>query len=143
MLFAMSKDLSSALLWLAAALYLISLTLPGIIYQGGYIDYGYYILREGWQSLSPNMLAWNANPLFFLALFCAFIRMYREGLWFSIVALLLGLQSFFFHTKPNLPQVWHVDHLGVGFYVWELSFLVLTIFCFMQHKNARLRRAKI
>lgn len=115
----------------AAGLYVLSLALPGIIYQGGVSsDFGFVLLLQGWLGIFIGQFAWYANVLALLSFKAIRNNKPVRGSFFALTAFILGLQSFLFLQKPLDEGVssWHnVDHLGIGFYVWELSFLVLFV----------------
>jgi hypothetical protein len=124
---------------LAIALYLLSLSLPGIVYQPTPVaatDFGYYLLLVGAWGIFSNTFAWFANFWVLLAIFCSTVRTVRASvaaMILSMLAFLTGLNSYEFTQKyldESGNNVLRVDYLGIGFYIWELSFLVLaTYFC--------------
>jgi hypothetical protein len=43
---------------------------------------------------------------------------------------IIGLQAYLFHTMPTDEggvTCGLVDHLGAGFYIWEMSFIILAL----------------
>ena len=97
--------------------------------------YGWSILMFGWNVFGTGLVfAWYANVLFFLAiLFAKVLRKYEISQILSWAAFLLGMTSFFFHgnTDEVASYVYYVDHLAIGFYVWETSFILLAIYSFI------------
>lgn len=136
------------LIYMALALYLSSLFLPAIILVQAAPGTGLNILEIGWLGIFFGMFAWYANALVALAFIFAHIEDFKTALILLVGAILLGPQSFLLRlvptseanfggcdldprllgTTPCVP----VDHLGVGFYLWMLSFMVLAAHCLVQ-----------
>jgi hypothetical protein len=95
---------------------------------------GFWILTMGWLGIFGGMIAWYANIFGLVAFIASTKKKYKTGFINSIIAFMLGLQSFNFHTLyQNEGGVNNliVDHLGIGFYVWEASFAILVLFCLL------------
>jgi hypothetical protein len=119
------------------ALYIASLCLPAAVLSGGISVTGLDIFLVGWGGIVVLLVAWYAN-IFGIAAF-AFAYFKKEKVTFicSVIAFILGLQSYFW-SHFNLPKEWGLDYLTIGFYLWELSFLVLSIHSFLQlRKNKK------
>jgi hypothetical protein len=78
----------------AAALWLLALCLPAIAPRGGRSLPGYEILLQGIKASEFGVFAWFANPLFWIAITCAWARRDRAALVFSGLSLFFALQSF-------------------------------------------------
>ena len=121
-------------------IYLISLAMPGFVFRSDNVpideetkQYGYVILRHGWMGILIGQMAWYANVLFLAALVAIPLRKFNAGVGLSSAAFVFGLQSLFFHKFPKdesgLNYIF-IDRLGVGFPLWELSFLLLAVYFF-------------
>lgn len=126
----------------ALAAWLYSLTLPCIIYKHAPSadEYGGWLLLIGEFGIFSGMFAWYAN----LSALCAVIALksgsYKEALNVSILSFIISLQSFGFKEKwldEGGAKKLIVDHLGIGFYIWELSFILLVASCwlYLLHSN--------
>jgi hypothetical protein len=132
---------------LSIVLYLGSLVEPAIIYKNepdlqaligtqlARVDYGFQVLVWGWAGvLFGENFAWLAN--LFGSAACITILFARRpaefGFAFALAALafLISLNSFSL-TRVPLDEAgvnWaYFDHFATGFYLWELSFVVLSI----------------
>ena len=124
------------LLWLSAAFFIGAMFLPAVI-SSTETDPGYVLLMIGWLGVLGFMFAWLANIFGPLALIFAAFKMYKTGLVLSGIAFIVALQSFTFTIIPTEgpgPGT-TVDYLGIGFYTWELSFLLIFIYCFLKIRN--------
>jgi hypothetical protein len=96
-------------------------------------DYGYLILILGWLGVfvGAPFLPWFANVVGVIA-FVAH-RASKVSLALAATAFGLGLDSFTFKIKRAVEtgEKSYVDHLGLGFYVWEMSFLLLALYCLL------------
>jgi hypothetical protein len=136
-----------SILYASPVLYAVSLILPGlytgiVTHRVGYTTtvepmYGYQILEWGWYGTLGLMFAWFANATAVLAfLVGALLEEHRKGLMLSFMSVLLGLQTITLIYAPTkdcgpgidlgapLPPC-SVFNLGIGYYVWMLSFVVL------------------
>jgi hypothetical protein len=130
-----------AICWIGILLYLVSLAMPGFVIRSDYVSvdgstvwYGYNILRSGWAGILIGQDAWYSNVLLLGALLAIPSRKFNVGARLAGAAFVWGLQSFLFCRLPqNEGEVNDliVDRLGPGFYLWELSFLLLSFYCFM------------
>ncbi len=136
------------LIWISSGLYLVSLTLPGFILKYDWdvsfndnIWYGYNILAMGGLGIFVGQYAWYANPLFFLALLFIFFKLYRAATITSLLCFLVGINAIFFEKFPknegSSTDNYIIDHLGLGYYVWELSFVFLGVYCYSKYKNSK------
>lgn len=88
---------------------------------------GYDVLAVGWLGIFSGDYAWYANLLVLVAFVLALMaRAPRAAAVLSGGSVLLGLDAFRFtgmpsHNVPGQP----LDHLGSGYYVWEVSLAVL------------------
>ena len=87
---------------------------------------GTYVLARGWLGVFTGDLAWFANPLYLLALVLVLFKCYRSGACAALVGAAVGLLSasadaWWFAENRGTP----IDGLGLGFQVWEASFLLL------------------
>ena len=85
--------------------------------------------------LSIPTLAWLANPLAWLSFATIRTKTYKIALPAAIAAFFIGLLSFYLKTLQDGsdagPSI--VRELWVGFYVWELSFVVLLIYAISEY----------
>jgi len=112
----------------ALALYVISLTMPGL----HLVDYdpvlGVQILLTGWYGFLVLEFAWAAN-LFFLAAVVATLREKPLGAaYLAAAAFSVGLLSF--GAKQWIANHARIDYLGAGFYVWMAAIAVLAVSSF-------------
>ncbi len=115
--------------WLLVSIffYAAALLLPAL-YGGGSSQVGWVVLLLGaFKIPGAECLAWLANPLFFIAVFCFGFNKLRAAFSLSLCAAAIGLDTFRLSGFPldaggfNVP----VTSVGPAFYVWMLSFLVL------------------
>lgn len=143
------------LIYLAAALYLVSLFTPAMSFTIAAPATGLNLLEVGWLGLFIGMLAWYANVAAALGFIMALLKNFRAALLVSVAAIVLGSQSFFLRLVPTnegnfggcdlgpamvgTDSCVPVDHLGIGFYLWMLSFILLATHCLMHivyHRRA-------
>jgi hypothetical protein len=151
---------SMFLFCLALLAWFYSLTLPAIIYQPnpnasfmqsqcGFttnpkvqcnfvpVDYGHYVFQAGWLGIFMGTFAWYANVFGFLAL-CCFRKATKLSFIMALLAVIIGSTSVSFGTvwldEGGVNKL-YVDHLGEGFYVWELSFFLLALSCLVRLFN--------
>jgi hypothetical protein len=118
-------------LYIPIALYFLSLCLPAIVYDRG-VDFGYTILLNGWLGFFVSMYAWYANPIGIFSFGCMRHGKYKTGAVSAIVAMVIGLRALTFKQKlldEGGLNVWHVQYLAVGYYVWEGSFIFTLFYC--------------
>jgi hypothetical protein len=121
------------------------LFLPAIVTKEHTVPYGYDILRVGWIAALFGMFAWYSNLLAVIAFVCAKTCAYKTGIAFSFIAFLLGLLALTLRYIPTseanfgtcglpdiVPPCAPLDRLGIGFYVWLASFLVLAVIVIMR-----------
>jgi hypothetical protein len=114
--------------------YVAALTAPGYYVATEHIDssfhpvYGYSILLFGWAGILAGQFAWYANILFFPIAGAIRSQKFRTGAVCSFAAFALGLQTLALHSYLydfELGRREIVAGPGMGFYLWELSFLLL------------------
>jgi hypothetical protein len=129
-----------------------SATAQGFVADGGYTAYtpfGYKVLQVGWFGIVFGMLAWYSNILALIAFICAKANSYRAGMFLSVAAFLLALQTFTLRTVPtDLPDLGNckwidakcgvLAYLGIGFYIWLASFIVLAFYCYSKVRHSLL-----
>ncbi|HEX4302694.1 MAG TPA: hypothetical protein VHZ78_07870 [Rhizomicrobium sp.] len=93
-------------------------------------DSGLDMLERGWLGLLTLNFAWWANILGFAAFVIAVAGgAPRPATTLALSGFVFGLQSFTYDGRPGAGD-WHtlpVDHLAIGFYVWEGFFLLLAL----------------
>ena len=97
------------------------------------ITKGLELLYSGWAGLFIGNIAWYANVLGLMSLL-ALRQSLRKARKWAVWGFLLSLISFTFRYYPLDESGMHyllVDHLGIGFYVWELAFIALIIALFL------------
>jgi hypothetical protein len=158
---------STVILFVALALYASSLELPGLVMRDDrlilttvtygpnghpiYAVMGRDILLTGW--LGPTF-SWYANPIAFFTLVFLIIRFKKTALVFSILAVIISLTAFRITnydfttstahscyvdtlTPATNPACSTVDHLGIGYFVWLFSLLLLVLYCAMHLQLGR------
>jgi len=158
------KEPPSALLGLSpvilsAILFLISLVSPAFIFdQSSNRDpiHGLTLFIWGWFFIgAPDIngaFSWYANPL---ALFVLLLRHWGAGqrgesvraVMIAIIVLVIwGLQlsSFGFHSWPiGIGPTRPIERFGVGFYLWNLSLFVATVYSIAPPIDHLIHRAKL
>lgn len=135
MIFAMSKSL----LFGAATLYLVSLFSPAIVVEWDVspVKFGLELFATGWIGPLAGIVAWYANPLALFAWAKALAKNYKTSAISSIGAFVLGLQTLFIGQFPLGDVSAQVAYLGVGFYLWEGSFLLIVLYSLTQLRAKR------
>jgi ribonuclease inhibitor len=120
------------LLFLAGslALYLVSLSLPALLFGHHEPLLGVAVLSSGWWGFVMFQFAWGANPAYAFALYSYLQRQRARASVAGAIALFLGLTSFqaqewWFNEGSGTPII----GLGIGFQFWMLSFLCLLAGC--------------
>ncbi|MEH6417594.1 hypothetical protein [Pseudomonas sp. CGJS7] len=117
--------------WLIVlAIYCASLFFAGLHGGGTSLD-GWVLLMFGWvQAFDGRCFAWLANPAFGVALLLFISKRYRAAGILALVALAIGLDTFrverFAYNEAGHTA--EVDSVGLAFYLWEASFLMLAAF---------------
>jgi len=107
------------------------------------VDTGWSILLLGWLGILMLVFAWYANIIACFALLFSRARlpqMNRIGLGLSLASFFVGLDSFAFHQKlldESVSDSLYVDHLGIGFYAWELSLLILAAYFYVRLQKSK------
>jgi len=130
-----------------AVLYGASLALPHIIFAPNsftsYFYYGIWILLSGFLALLQGNFAWCANFVIVLAMASL------SGIWSAkqnlvamyatLIAFVVALDSYAYRTGIGGAEgePIQVSHLGSGFYLWELSILVLAFYFYLRYRQAR------
>lgn len=113
-------------------LYFISLFLPALLFAHHEPLFGGYVLAWGWWGVLTFDFAWFANLTYALAL----ISYKDNNKWLSKqvcnITIVLGLTSYFtkewwFTEATGAP----IKGLGIGYYVWMLSFSMLLLGCYL------------
>lgn len=82
--------------------------------------------------------AWLANPLYLFALISTRAGKFKKAAVLTALALGLGAQSFFFSRYPQDEggvNVWGVDYLGIGFYLWMVSIATLLLYAIWRNQQ--------
>jgi hypothetical protein len=114
--------------FLAIATYITSLFFPALLGGGTSLD-GTTLLLFGWvQTLDGQCIAWLANPIFFAALAFYILKQFKFAAGLSFIAILVALDTFR-ATKfpPNEAYEVAIDSVGLAFYVWMTSFILLLL----------------
>jgi hypothetical protein len=110
---------TSVLLYIALALYALSLILPGFVVNFPTYAYapswqilttyepqnamGYDLFLTGWAGIFILQFAWWANPLAFLVLIFSTSGVRKTALALSVSSFLLALQTYLLHNVPTSP----------------------------------------
>jgi hypothetical protein len=128
---------------LSILIFAASLMMPGFVTSSAnkHNDpmMGYEILALGGLGILVGQFAWYANMVFLVAVLVAMPgRQYRLGMILSAAAFFLGLHALQFKIIPGSGPKVVITHYAIGFYLWELSFLVLFVyflFMFMKRRT--------
>lgn len=117
-----------ALLVGALLLFVAALPLPAIDGAGFPAFSGLDVLEQGASAWRDGVIAWYANPVFFLAWIIGIVRRYKLALGFATGGLLLALSSFTAGTMAesagrSIPAF----GFAAGFYLWLLAFIALIL----------------
>lgn len=106
------------------------------------VDYGYKVFLMGFFGVFAGVFAWFANPLMLLALALSKFKKRLGASIVSVLAVVLGLQSYMSKAVPfnessmEPGNLNFVDHLGWGFYLWMGGLVVLASHCFLKRNEA-------
>src|SRR5215210_1985752 len=108
------------------ALFIASLGMPALEFAAHEPVRGYEALLWGWWGALTRDFPWFANPLYVAALIFALTGMKTIGQVCSGLALGFGLLSLRAHQWWfNEGSATPIEKLGLAFYFWMASFLVL------------------
>lgn len=107
---------------------------------------GLWLLGTGWIGTLGLILAWYANLLYIISIALLFFKKFKAAFVAAIASMIIGLQTLYFTTVPETPlgaPQWGLGRitLNTGFYLWELSFLILSSYTlkrFLTEMNASL-----
>lgn len=124
-----------ALVLLSVACFLLSLAMPAFRFTpddpwfkfSSANDYwpGILVLLLGWIGIFEGVIAWLANPLWVMALLQIGTHKYRLSTTTSVMAICCAVSAFFITQVPNEKRPFY--SLGIGFYVWLVSILILVV----------------
>ncbi len=120
------------LLYFSACLFIGSLFLPGFVTPDQGAWPGYMILAFGYIGIFLFVFAWFANIFGFVAFIFALTKQYKVALFLAVVAVLVALDAYGFHSIPGDDGSEPVSYLGIGFYIWIVSFLILAVYSFIK-----------
>lgn len=112
-------------LFLGGLLWVLSLT-QVVFYTSEDNVMGIWVLLTGWMGFAMFQFAWYANLLALLGL----LLMYRQpnrAMALAVAAVLLAGQAFWFDTIPNETSSVPVLDLGLGFWFWYASMVLITL----------------
>jgi hypothetical protein len=110
----------------SGATYILSLFLPALLFKSHEPVTGGNVIALGWWGALMHEFAWFANPVYLYAILAYKTSATTFSKFASTTALVLGLTSF--HAKEwwfNEGSGTPITSLGLGYYVWMLSFCVL------------------
>lgn len=134
------KYLQYLLIVLAAVLYAASLNMTYLIDNQNLATPGYIMIAVGFiDSFLNGIFSWWANPLAIAAFIFVIFEKGRRPLILSSLAFVLGLQYLLYQGKTINFFDSHAPFgvLAQGYYVWELSLLILTIACFIAYRRSK------
>ncbi len=117
-----------------ASLFFLSLILPALGDKDMIVP-GYGILLYGWMGAVSFFFSWFANIFGILAFFLVLFKKFKSALLLTILTILISLQSLEFDwfgtyaADSSTKFYLSFNGLLIGFYMWELSFIFLFIFC--------------
>lgn len=124
-------------IWVACGLYAGSLFLPALEFEGREPEYGWWVLAVGWAGLALFNFAWFANPCFLMAIGHLYHGNPKKAFRYALVGFILALDSFLLRRVYfNELSPTAVLGLGLGFYVWLGSFIVIVAASVMLEKGA-------
>ncbi|MBX3678491.1 MAG: hypothetical protein KF853_15865 [Rhodocyclaceae bacterium] len=123
---ASNPAIRKAIVAFACALYALSLFLPGLLFERRAPLPGYEILMFGWLGILSFDFAWYGNPMFVLSAIFLGFKHARKSAFTSSVGFFLGFLAVFakewwFNEGAGTP----IKELGIGYYIWMCSFLLL------------------
>jgi hypothetical protein len=114
----------------SAAVYLLCLTQDGFYVYGHDPEPAFGLLLWGWMGiLGPGHFSWLANIFLFMSWRYCFRRQYRFAGLFGGLAVAFAL-SFLTNTRvpvSEAPTFAEVESYGIGYWLWIVSMLVLTL----------------
>ena len=124
--------------YVSVVLFVSSMFLPGIVDDKGTM-LGYEALSIGWLGTFGFILAWWGNVFGPIAFIFAMFKKNKASLILSSIAIVLALQSYSLTGYPanegGVGPAVEVHYLGIGFYAWLLSFVLLFIYCAVQIRD--------
>ena len=135
----MASFRQNSAVWMAIvpslALFVASLGMPALEFAAHEPVRGYEALLWGWWGVMTRDFPWFANPLYFAALIFALTGMRAiarvcSGLAFGFGLLSLNADAWWFNEGSATP----IERLGLAFYFWMASFLVLFLLLFFKRK---------
>ena len=120
--------LDNTLKRLSIALFLASLALPGLHFSKEDPVFGFNLLLMGWLGIMTLDFPWFANILYVSSLLSIRRRKFTKAYWLCVLCIPTALLSYvadkwYFHEGWGTP----ITGLGMAFYVWISSFIVLSI----------------
>lgn len=132
------------LYWASLLSYFVALSTPAIIlkYDESWANenlvwYGYNVLASGFLGILVGQFAWFSNIALVVVLMLINNGKYRAGMYWAAAGFILGLQSLQLHTfyRNEGGDEYIVDYLGIAFYFWETSFVLMALYCFYVSMN--------
>lgn len=126
------------LVFISFILYIVSLFLTAAMAKNGEIVTGLYLLLFGWAGIIGGVIAWYANPLYVISIILLLFKKHKVALILLVISVVIALQSFIGIPMQNF---YNSGSPSTGFYVWELSFIILSIHAlkmFLEEKNTTL-----
>src|SRR4030095_8355770 len=110
------------------SLFIASLIMPALEFRTHSPVIGLTTLLWGWWGVLTADFPWFANPMYFAAVFFAFLKLRAMTLICCAIALGLGslshsVREWYFNEAGGTP----IDRLGAAYYLWMSSFAVLLV----------------
>lgn len=108
-------------------LYSISFMLPALLLKESYF-LGQYVFKMGWYGIFVLNFAWYANPIYYFSIIAYLEKNFTSARNRTFIALIFGSFSLItndWYSGGNVLNI--IEGVGIGFYVWMLSFLIIFI----------------
>lgn len=112
---------------ISIVLYSISFVLPALLLKESYF-LGSYLFKMGWYGIFVLNFSWYANPIYYFSIIAYFQKNFTSARNKAFIALVFGSFSLItndWYSGGNVLNI--IEGVGIGFYIWMLSFLIIFI----------------